>query len=138
MLDLDIFYKLEEAEKRQVNVKMAYIDMTNDIISGMLLSQIIYWNLPSKQGSSKLKVTYKGRKGIAKARTDWHDEIRISPKQYDRAIKILKELKIVDVKNTMFSGKRTPIIMLNDDIFIKMYEEIITKSSVLPKGEYRY
>ena len=137
MLDLNTFYKLEEFEKQQVNVKMVYIDITGDLIAGILLSQIIYWNLPSKEGKSKLKVTYKGRKGIAKGRNEWWDEIRITPKQYDRAIKILKELELVEVKNTMFNAKRTPVIMFNSDVFIKKYQSKLTKSTVLPKGKDR-
>lgn len=137
MLDLNTFYKLEEFEKQQVNVKMVYIDITGDLIAGILLSQIIYWNLPSKEGKSKLKVNYKGRKGIAKGRNEWWDEIRITPKQYDRAIKILKELELVEVKNTMFNAKRTPVIMFNSDVFIKKYQSKLTKSTVLPKGKDR-
>lgn len=137
MLDINMFYQIEEAEKAQVNLKMIYVDMTGDLIAGLLLSQIVYWNLPSKNGKSKLKVSYNGRKGIAKSRADWWDEIRISVKQYARAINILIALKLVETQNTMFDGKRTPIIFLNEEKFIHLYTEELNKIKISPKRPYR-
>ncbi len=68
-----------------------YVDMTGDLLSGILLGQIVYWHLPSKDGRSKLRVQKEGKLWLAKGRADWYDEIRITPKQFDRAIKILVE-----------------------------------------------
>ena len=98
----------------------------------------MYWFTPDKNGKSKLRVTYKGKRALAKARNEWFEEIRITEKQYDKAIKNLQDLKIVTVINSMFNSKRTPFIMLNDDVFLEMYRSKLMKSSVLPNKEDRF
>ena len=79
-------------------LKLLYVDITGDLIAGILLSQIIYWYTPAKNGKSKLRVIKQGEEWLAKRRSDWFDECRISRSQYDRAIKILKNLNIVKQK----------------------------------------
>lgn len=121
-----------------VDLKKTYIDLTGDLISGLLLSQIIYWNLPDKHGKSKLRVHKKDKYWLAKQRTDWWDEIRITPKQYDRAIKELEKLGIVEVWNTMFSGKRTPHIHFKFEHFLELLnQQLQSKESprFLPLGK---
>ena len=136
-MNFETFCKFKDAETKRVNFEMTYVDMTNDLISGLLLSQIVYWFSPSKNGKSKTRVTYKGRKAIAKGRSDWFDEIRISPKQYDKAIKKLKDLGIVDVVNSLFNGMKTPFIMINEEVFIEKFVSTVEKPTVFTKGEYR-
>lgn len=137
-MDLNEFLQLKAMEQQRVNFEMTYVDMTGDLISGLLLSQIVYWFTPDKNGKSKLRVTYKGKKALAKSRNEWFEEIRITEKQYDKAIKRLEELKIVEVVNSMFNAKRTPFIMLNDDKFLELYRSNLINTSVLPKGKDRY
>lgn len=137
-MDLNEFLQLKAMEQQRVNFEMTYVDMTGDLISGLLLSQIIYWFTPDKNGKSKLKVTYKGKKALAKSRNEWFEEIRITEKQYDKAIKILQDLKIVEVVNSMFNSKRTPFIMLNDEEFLNLYRSNLINTTVLPKGKHRY
>ena len=137
-MNLNEFLQLKSIERQRVNFEMIYVDMTGDLISGLLLSQIIYWFSPDKNGKSKLRVTYKGKRALAKARNEWFDEIRITAKQYDKAIKILERLKIVEVVNSMFDAKRTPFIMLNDEHFMDSYSSNLINASVLPKSKDRY
>ena len=80
------FLTWEKASKDTIDFKKVYVDVSGDLIAGLLLSQIIYWHLPSKDGKSKLRVHKKDKTWLAKQRSDWWDEIRITPKQYDRAI----------------------------------------------------
>lgn len=101
-----------------------FIDMTGDIITGILLSQIFYWFLPSKNGKTKLRVRKDGRLWLAKKRTDWWDECRISLKQYIRAIKILESMKLVEIKVFKFNGDPTVHIFLNEDILINKLQSL--------------
>lgn len=137
----------ESLIKEVVAFKPIYVDMANgDVIAGLLLSQIAYWNLPTKEGKQKLKVKSKGHYWLAKLRTDWYDEIRISPKQYDRAIMVLSDLKIVEVKNSLFNAKKTPFIRLLDGFYELFQKElsnngisielIINELKKLPYKEY--
>lgn len=95
----------EYAFSHEISVSVkAHIDITDDLIAGNLLSQIMYWFSPDKNGNSKIRVRKKDGYWLAKSRRDWYDEIRISPKQYDRAIKILKDKGLVETKIYRFNG----------------------------------
>ncbi|GAJ09042.1 unnamed protein product, partial [marine sediment metagenome] len=74
------FLAWEKASRDTIDFKKIYVDITGDLIAGLLLSQIIYWHLPNKDGETKLRVIKKNRPCIAKARHDWWDEARISVK----------------------------------------------------------
>lgn len=127
-MDMNKFLALKALEKEKVDFEMSYVDMAGgDLIAGLLLSQIIYWFSPDKNGKLRTRVTYKGKRVIAKNRDGWYEEVRITPRQYDRSIKILQDLNIVQIKNSMFNGKRTPFIMLNEDVFLSLYEKEISR-----------
>lgn len=85
----------------------AYVDMCGDLIAGALLGQILYWFGVGKDGTSRARIVKDGCLWIAKTRADWWDEIRITPKQYDRAAKILKELGFIEIKTYKFNGNPT-------------------------------
>lgn len=85
----------------------AYVDMCGDLVAGALLGQILYWFGAGKDGKSRARIVKDGYLWIAKTRADWWEEIRITPKQYDRAAKILKELGFIEVKTFKFNGNPT-------------------------------
>lgn len=95
------------------NLKLVYIDLTGDHNAGLLLSQITYWWSPSSKGLGKLRINRDGRWWIAKRRTDWWDEIRLSPKQYDRAARILREKKMITTNIFRFRGDPITHVTLN-------------------------
>lgn len=98
----------ETAFAQSLNVvHHAYVDISGDLIAGALLGQILYWLAPSKNGEPRAQIQKDGRYWIAKTRADWWQEIRISPKQYDRAIKILKDKNFVEVRTMKFDGNPT-------------------------------
>ena len=125
----------------------AYIDISGDLIAGTLLSQIMYWFSNDKNGKSKIRIYKDGFFWLAKGRNDWSDEIRISPKQYDNAIKKLKGKGFVETKLYKFNSVPTTHIRpvyekINREI--KIWKENVAKeiygfnqrlNSDLPKGE---
>lgn len=88
-------------------VSNALIDITEDLNAGILLSQIIYWFSPDKNGNSKIRVIKKDGMWLAKTREDWYKEVRLSPKQYDRAMKILEKKELVETSLHRFNGSPT-------------------------------
>jgi hypothetical protein len=120
---IEIFYKWEETSRDTVDFKKIYVDIADDLIAGLLLSQIIYWHLPSNSGKSKLRVQKEGKTWLAKSRTDWWDEVRITPKQFDRASRLLKEKNIIETKLFKFNGIPTVHIYLNEERFLELWEE---------------
>jgi len=130
----------ESSSRDTIDFKMVYVDIANgDLVSGLLLSQIIYWFLPSKSNQSKLTET-NGVKQLIKKRGDWYNEIRISEKQYDRAVGILGKLGLIKVelkKSNYYDGAPVPHIQLNFDVLIDLLNNQREKS-ILTKGENQF
>lgn len=142
------FLEWERKSKDAVDYKAVYADIAgdhikrkSDPITGLVLSQIIYWYmLPGKNNKSKLKVTKEGRQCLAKTRYDWHKELRISPKQADRALNILEKKGIIDKRYYRFNGLRTIHIYLSKQKFFNLLEKAINtdyKNPHLTKGKTR-
>lgn len=125
------FLSWESTSRDTIDIKKIYIDVVDDLVAGVLLSQIIYWFLPGKNGKSRLSQQYKDKLCLAKNRNDWWDECRITEKQYDRAIKILIQLELVVVKTSKWNGNPAHFIWLDTE---KLWERVKT---ILPKGEYQ-
>jgi hypothetical protein len=126
-VDWEMFLALERTNEKTVKIKLMYVDIAGDLISGLLLSQIIYWHLPGKSGVSKLRVKKLGREWLAKRRTDWHGECRITVKQYARAIRILENKQILITKVFKFNGEPTVHISLNKTILLGYIENYLNK-----------
>lgn len=94
-----------------------YIDITDDLIQGTLLARILYWFAETKDHKSKVRIFKDGFFWIAKQRKDWWEEIRITERQYDKAIKGLKEKGFVVLAKYKFNSMPTIHIRPN-------YEEI--------------
>ncbi len=114
------FLAWEAASRDVIVTKRVYCDMVGDLAAGIMLSQIVYWHLPGKGGGSehtKLRVKRGRDWWLAKNRAQWWDEVRLSPREADRALSILRRRKLVVVVNSMFAGKRTPFIRINWPVF---------------------
>ena len=131
------FLRWEEVDQDAIKVKRIYIDIAGDLVAGILLSQIIYWHLPSKRdGQTKLRVKKDGKLWLAKGRDDWWDECRITPRQFDRAIGILVDKGIVEKERFRFGGSPTIHIRLVPEVVMQYIEnEISGVNSILTKGE---
>ena len=119
-------FQLETFARSGYMVRLADVDITEDLIAGILLGQIVYWYMPNEQGKSKLRVKKNGEFWLAKSREDWKDEIRITPKQYDRAIKILISKGLVEVQKFKFNGAPTNHIKLNISEVTQRVKSILT------------
>lgn len=123
----------------------AYIGIAGDLVAGTLLSQLAYWLAKDEKGNVRATIKRNGSYWIAKRKCDWADELRITPRQFDRAINTLnrdKEKPLVEVKNFHFNNLRMTHIRLVEENFneavklqkLKIAKEIMRdKSPTLPK-----
>jgi len=137
MSAFDRFLLWEQTTRDTIDFKTIYVDMADDLIAGLVLSQIVYWHLPNDKGQSKLRVQKDGYLWIAKRRTDWYDEIRVSAKQADRALKILEDREIIVTCLHRFDGAPTVHIRINHAGFLSAWHFVLSQrdKSILPKGE---
>ena len=142
----DDFLAWEAASRDTIDVKRAYIDLAQDLVAGVVLSQIVYWHLPAKDNRTKLRVHDGESFRLAKNHGDWWAECRISPKQAAKALNRLKDSGLVEVRNGMFNAKRTPFISLCWKPFLAQLNRVVSEQyanepqtavSVSTKRRYR-
>lgn len=127
------FYNLERASRDTVDFKKVYVDMADDVLAGLLLSQIVFWFCPDEQGRNKLRVKKRGIYWLAKSRKEWFDEVRLKPRQVDRALQILVKKKLVITHIFKFNGSPTTHIRINDAEFLKAYGEKLQLGDLNPE-----
>ena len=125
-MDFKRFLSWESTTRDTIDFKTAYVDLAGDLIAGLLLSQIIYWHLPSSaNGESKLRVHRGGKWWLVKGHEDWYEEIRISRKQAIRALGILKEKALIETEIHRFNGLPYTHIHLNQRRFMEAWNEVV-------------
>jgi hypothetical protein len=130
------FLKWEKTTSDTLDYKKTYIDMADDLISGIVLSHIIYWYLPSKNGDgNKLKVYKDGHYWLAVQRKDWWDRVRITPDKADRALKILEEKGLIYKERYKFYGNPTVHIRLNEEVLMREWKKYKIEDLILMKKE---
>ncbi len=108
------FLKWEKESQDTIDVKRCYIDVAGEFAAGVVLSQIVYWNLPDKQGNpTKLRVTINGKDWLAKRREDWWNECRVKPKQLDRCLADLERKGLIQTRVWKFAGNPTKHVWLD-------------------------
>ena len=130
-ISVETFLQWEAASRDVMVVKRCYIDVAGgDLIAGVLLSQILFYYLPTKQGESrKVTLLHDGIYWLAKRREDWWKECRITAKQFDRASAVLENLGILRIKLYRFNG--SPTVHLTPD-FRRL---LALLQPILPKEE---
>ena len=129
------FLAWERASRDTIDFKKIYVDITGDLIAGLLLSQIVYWYLPDKEGKTKLRVMKRGILCLAKTRFEWWDEIRFNPTQVDKGLKILRKKGIIRTKVHRFNGTPTIHIFLLKKTLLKLINKELKEPKKNPKLE---
>lgn len=112
------FFAWEVTSRDTIDFKTVYVDMADDLMAGLLLSQLVYWHLPKKDGTSRMRISKEGNLWVAKARTEWWAETRLKPRQVDRAAKILVKKGLVFTKRWRFNGSPTTHWRINWNAFL--------------------
>jgi hypothetical protein len=111
------FLRWERNAHNVMAVRRIYIDLAEDLISGIVLSQIMYWHLPKEDGSSRLMIEKDNHLWIARTHKDWLYECRISIKQVTRALERLKEAELIHTGRYKFKGITQTHIRINWEVF---------------------
>lgn len=119
------FLGWERTTRDVIDFKRIYVDMAGDILAGLALSEIVYWLLPAKDGSSKLRVERDGKWWIACEREEWWTRCRMTPRQVDRVMNILVKRGLIEKRSMLFAGKRVLHIHLNEQTFVMLWESLI-------------
>lgn len=119
-MDFKKFLAWEKATNDTIDVKRTYMKMADDVLAGLMLSQIVYWYLPADNGGSKLQVKKDGHFWIAKSHEEWHEEIFFSRSNVDTAYKKLLKKNLIIKSRYKFNGAPTVHIRLNIPVFLEL------------------
>lgn len=127
------FLRWEAHSRDTIDFKKIYVDMAGDLNAGLMLSEIVYWYLPSKDGSEhKMRVEKKGQNWIAVHRYEWWDRIRLSPDQSDRALNLLVKSGLVTKTCFKFAGQVTIHVRIMEEAFLAAWNIKITTPAENP------
>lgn len=122
------FLNWERASRDTIDVKRVYIDMAGDLVAGIMLSEIVYWHLPSRDGANdKLTVERDGHRWLAVRHEDWWDRVRISPKQAERAISLLARRGLIEKALYKFDGAPTVHLRIVETEFLSALSKCINE-----------
>jgi hypothetical protein len=102
---------------RQPTPKPVLVQIAGDVTTATLLAQIVYWFTPDRKGQSRLRVLRDGYYWVAKTREVWMTETGLGAAQYKRAISVLKQKKLIEVRKMRFGGLAMSHIRLLTDNF---------------------
>lgn len=140
-LSWQAFASNEKADNHRVSLKLAYVDMTGDLVTGLLLSQIVYWHLPDSRQKTRLRVEKDGHLWLVKARHEWWEECRLTPRQVDRALRNLQKLGLIVTRRFRFNGAPTLHIRLDREAFLERWQATISTEQAnpfSPNGEMEF
>jgi hypothetical protein len=129
MTEFETFLRWEEKSRDTIDFKKAYVDMAGDVIAGLMLSQIVYWYLPGQAGKTKLRVERDSHLWLVKSRDEWWEECRLTPREVDRARKVLESRNLVEVKLYKFNGSPTQHIRIREAEFVKAWQAVVQETS---------
>jgi hypothetical protein len=131
-----------DASTNPMGIKHEYVVIGGDLVIASLLSQIVYWHRPGKNGKSKLRVERKGHAWIAKTRKEWMAECHLTRKHYLRAVAVLKDKGLIEVRVMSFAGKAMSHTRLFMDALATELQTLWSKSNSpesmpnVPKGDH--
>lgn len=99
-------YELIDAGKKNFTPHIL-IDIAGDHIAASVLSQILYWFRPDKNGKSKLGIERDGVAWLAKSSRELAEEVHSNNQQIDRAVQRLKKRGFIEVRKYKFMNSMT-------------------------------
>jgi hypothetical protein len=130
------FLVWERGTRDTIDLKKIYIDMAGDLKAGVMLSQIIYWYLPSKgRAEGKLTIYRSNNWWIVKKRHEWWEETRLTPREVDRAIEVLVAKNLVVTERHQFGKTLSTYIRINKEVFLPYLNHILHNPLTNPYSE---
>lgn len=129
--EVDMFLGIERANNDVIAFKTIYVDMAGDTLGGLVLSQIVFWHTPDKEGNSKLKANHDNYLWLAASHKDWYAKTRLTGRQVDRILNILVAKNLIIKRIYKFSGAPTTHIRINWEVFISVYKGLLNNTNTL-------
>ena len=129
----DEFLQWEQATHDTIDFKRVYAYMAEDVVAGLMLSQIVFWHLPnSRTGKTKLRVRKEGQLWLVVSMAAWWDICYLTPNQARRALGKLRERGLIETKVWKFDGAPTTHIRIVKGRFNELWQQCIQNPPTNP------
>ena len=122
------FQKWHAETNDSLDFKKTYVDMVDDLVAGLMLSQIVSWYLPNQDGPPRVEKN--GMILYVKEHQQWYASCRITKSRARRALTILKKKEVVITEVHLFEQKATTYIRINWEGFMRAFN-----SATKPSGQ---
>lgn len=129
---------LMAAHSDDIRIDRITMQMVGDHAAASILTRIVYWFSPTKEGQKRTRILKNGKCWIAKTDEDWFEECYVTKKQMRRIKTLLISLGVIDIEYFRFNGMKTCHYSLNIETYTRLYAK--TANSVyseVPKGTSR-
>lgn len=72
------FLSWHSETRNSLDVKNIYVDMADNLIAGLVLSKIVSWYLPDKDGDQNKSIEINGVTWFVKEHDQWYAECRLT------------------------------------------------------------
>lgn len=131
-MDFRDFLLWERSSRDSIDFKKIYVDMTGNLVSGLILSQIIFWFLPKRGGDVRAQIERDGHLWIAKKNEDWWEECRVKRNSAIRALETLVSAGLIETKLFQFAGAPTVHIRIIESRFMEVWANLVN-DPIYPK-----
>jgi hypothetical protein len=108
-----------------IEIRPDLVKVAGDVVVGLLLSRIVFCHQPKMLAKSKRHVVRDGASWIAKTREEWMAETGLTLTRYNRAIRVLKQKELIEMRVMMFQGVTMSHIRLLRD---NLQEQLIRRA----------
>lgn len=121
----EFILRAEASDNDRISVKRSYVDMAGDLNAGIMLSQLMYWTMPGKNGETRMRSEHDGYLWVSKSAQEWHDEIRLTSRQVQRATQLLEDKGLIITALYKFKGAPTKHYRIDPERFAKTYSKVL-------------
>ena len=101
-----------------ISYKRAYVDISGDVISAIILTDLCYWHRPNKRNKRRFNAYSKDGTGwVARTLAEWSKKTRLTPRQIQYAVDKLVKRDLVKRQNFRYKGLKTMHLRINEEVF---------------------
>lgn len=127
----------DHRDGRGVFVELWVLDLVDhDYPTALLLSQLLWWHQPAKDGRPKLQVERDGHRWLLRADDEWWADARLTTKQVRRARQILAKLGLVVCRRFKRNGAPTSAWRPDYDALAAAADPKCPNPEVPPEGQF--
>lgn len=124
----DEFLRWDKSARDVIEIRMIYVDLTGNILTGMLLSQIVH---EFSQGhATRTLITRGGQQWLAKSCAEWYDTIQFTEKRLRKHLADLESAGIIERQIFKLEGSPTMHIRIAWDVLQVGVEKLLCSDGI--------